>query len=149
MTKTTINRRSFLQVTALAGGGVLFGLFPKVSAFAQGARGAQAGLLPANFISIASNGMMTSQPWTGGNYPRRKFPVIDPDQIAKPADHRRRSKRNDDPNANSSASGSPAKRPDHKCAISAPPSWASAARPARHSRRAPLANGGRRRGSRL
>ena len=78
MTKTNLNRRSFLQVTALAGGGVLFGLFPKVSAFAQGARGAQAGLLPANFISIASNGIVTimaKNPETGQSS-RNMLPML-------------------------------------------------------------------------
>ena len=61
MTKTNINRRSFLQVTALAGGGLMLGLYPKAAttALAQGARGAQAGLLPSSFISIAANGIVT------------------------------------------------------------------------------------------
>jgi hypothetical protein len=29
MTKTNINRRSFLKVTALAGGGFMLGIYPK------------------------------------------------------------------------------------------------------------------------
>lgn len=78
MTKTNLNRRSFLQVTALAGGGVLFGLFPKASALAQGARAAQPGLLPANFISIASNGIVTimaKNPETGQSS-RNMLPML-------------------------------------------------------------------------
>ena len=65
----------------------------------------------------------------------------------------RRSKRNDDPNAKSSASGSPANRPDQRCAISEPivsedggrrlDGWHACGAP-----RAPSASGGRRRGSR-
>ncbi len=78
MTKTNINRRSFLQVTAMAGGGVLFGLFSKSSALAQGARGAQVGLLPANFISIVSNGIVTimaKNPETGQSS-RNMLPML-------------------------------------------------------------------------
>jgi isoquinoline 1-oxidoreductase beta subunit len=57
MAMTKINRRSFLQVTALAGGGFMLGLYPK--AMAQGGRPQAAVLLPADFISIAPNGMVT------------------------------------------------------------------------------------------
>lgn len=56
---TKINRRSFLQVTALAGGGFMLGLYPKAAALAQGGRTAETALLPADFISIASNGVVS------------------------------------------------------------------------------------------
>jgi isoquinoline 1-oxidoreductase beta subunit len=59
MTKTKINRRFFLQVTALAGGGFMLGLYPKAAALAQGARPVEAALLPADFIRIAPNGIVT------------------------------------------------------------------------------------------
>ena len=59
MTKTNLNRRSFLQVTALAGGGFMLGLYPKaVTAFAQGPP-QMAPLVPNNFISIAADGIVT------------------------------------------------------------------------------------------
>jgi isoquinoline 1-oxidoreductase beta subunit len=60
MDLTKINRRSFLRVTALAGGGLVLGLYPKVSAMAQGGRGpGQEVLKPTDFISIAPNGIVT------------------------------------------------------------------------------------------
>jgi len=58
MTKTNINRRSFLKVTALAGGGFMLGLYPKAAALAQGRPQAPA-LAPPDFVSIASNGVVT------------------------------------------------------------------------------------------
>lgn len=54
---TTINRRAFLRVTALAGGGVMLGLYPK-AAVAQFGRGPEA-LAPADFIRIAPDGIVT------------------------------------------------------------------------------------------
>ncbi len=57
MTKTNINRRSFLQATALAGGGLLLGLYPKAAALAQGPP--QALLAPNDFIRIAADGIVT------------------------------------------------------------------------------------------
>ena len=61
---TKINRRSFLQVTALAGGGLMLGLYPKASktaaALAQGSGlRPENALLPSDFISIAPNGIVT------------------------------------------------------------------------------------------
>ena len=59
MKKTNLNRRSFLQVTALAGGGLMLGLYPKAAALAQGGRPPAAPLVPADFIRIAPNGIVT------------------------------------------------------------------------------------------
>ena len=57
MTKTNIHRRSFLKATALAGGGFMLGLYPKLpKVFAQGP---QAALAPADFVSIAANGSVS------------------------------------------------------------------------------------------
>jgi isoquinoline 1-oxidoreductase subunit beta len=57
---TKINRRSFLQVTALAGGGLMLGLYPKAAAaLTQAGRPAENALLPVDFISIAVNGTVT------------------------------------------------------------------------------------------
>ncbi len=59
MKKTNINRRNFLQVTALAGGGFMLGLYSKAApAFAQGPP-RMAPLVPNDFISIAPNGIVT------------------------------------------------------------------------------------------
>ena len=59
MAKTNLNRRNFLRVSALAGGGIMLGLYPKAAALAQGARPVAAALLPADFIRIAPNGIIT------------------------------------------------------------------------------------------
>lgn len=56
---TKINRRSFLHVTALAGGGLMLGFYPKAAALAQGGRPVAASLLPADFIRIDPNGIVT------------------------------------------------------------------------------------------
>ena len=61
MAKTNLNRRSFLRVSALAGGGFMLGLYPKAAPalLAQGGRPTAPALLPADFISIASNGLVS------------------------------------------------------------------------------------------
>ncbi len=58
MTLTKINRRTFLRVTALAGGGLMLGLYPKVAAIAQLGRGPEV-LAPTDFIRIAPDGIVT------------------------------------------------------------------------------------------
>jgi isoquinoline 1-oxidoreductase beta subunit len=58
MTVTTLNRRSFLRVTALAGGGVVLGLYSKAAAAAQFGGPPQA-LAPGDFIRIAPDGIVT------------------------------------------------------------------------------------------
>jgi isoquinoline 1-oxidoreductase beta subunit len=59
MAKTNLNRRNFLRVSALAGGGFMLGLYPKAAALAQAGRAAAPALLPADFISIASSGIVS------------------------------------------------------------------------------------------
>ncbi len=53
-----LNRRSFLQMSALAGGGFALGLYPRPWAAAQAAGGPPA-LSPLAFIRIAANGEIT------------------------------------------------------------------------------------------
>ena len=58
--KTSIERRSFLKVTALAGGGLLFGLVETPKAQAQGRGGPAAPPPdPKNYIKIAPDGTVT------------------------------------------------------------------------------------------
>lgn len=66
MAMANLNRRTFLRASALAGGGIMLGLYPKLSAkaaeaatMAQAGGAAAPGLLPADFISIASDGVVT------------------------------------------------------------------------------------------
>ena len=61
MTPTlTLDRRSFLRVTALAGGGfVLASYFEPIDLLAQGGRGNTAPLDPNAFVSIDANGIAT------------------------------------------------------------------------------------------
>jgi isoquinoline 1-oxidoreductase beta subunit len=74
-----MNRRSFLQVTALAGGGVMFALMPReITALAQGGRPASVALQPRDFISIAANGKVTitaKNPETG-QHSRNQLPML-------------------------------------------------------------------------
>jgi isoquinoline 1-oxidoreductase beta subunit len=57
----TINRRSFLRVSAMAGGGVMFSLYLKPKAGLAQAPGAQpaAPLSPVSFIKVAPDGIVT------------------------------------------------------------------------------------------
>lgn len=55
----TLNRRSFLRVSALGGGGLLIGLYLKPLGFAQGPGAAPPTLLPSAFIRVAPDGMVT------------------------------------------------------------------------------------------
>ncbi len=83
MTKVNLNRRSFLQASTLAGGGMLLGLYPKTAALAQGGRGAAPALLPSSFISIASNGLVTitsKNPETGQNS-KNMLPMLIADEL--------------------------------------------------------------------
>ena len=59
MATTQINRRSFLRVSALTGGGVLLGLYLKPSARAQGFGGGSANLSPLSFITVSPDGIVT------------------------------------------------------------------------------------------
>jgi isoquinoline 1-oxidoreductase beta subunit len=67
MTSTNIHRRTFLKVTALAGGGLMLSLQPRVAALAQ-MRATEGALSPTDFVSIAANGLVTiasKQPESG------------------------------------------------------------------------------------
>jgi isoquinoline 1-oxidoreductase beta subunit len=59
MAKANLNRRNFLRVSALAGGGFMLGLYPEAAALAQGGRPAAPALLPADFVSIAPSGVVS------------------------------------------------------------------------------------------
>ncbi len=59
MQTRSINRRAFLQVTAVAGGGMLLGLYFKPPAFAQNQRPAPLIPNPSSFIRIAPDGIVT------------------------------------------------------------------------------------------
>ena len=62
MTTKRIDRRTFLRVSALAGGGLMLGIhtnIPKAALAAQGGRPGEATLRPADFISIAPDGLIT------------------------------------------------------------------------------------------
>jgi isoquinoline 1-oxidoreductase subunit beta len=55
---TSLNRRSFLRVTSLAGGGVMLGLYTRPQAFGQGPPPAAA-LKASSFIKVAPDGIVT------------------------------------------------------------------------------------------
>src|SRR4249919_1713966 len=68
MEKINLGRRSILRATAIAGGGMMLGLFPRRDARAQAPAQAQGGpgrggftplppLVPANFVSISPDGI--------------------------------------------------------------------------------------------
>jgi isoquinoline 1-oxidoreductase beta subunit len=54
-----IDRRSFLRISALAGGGVALGLYTEPQAEAQGRGGPQAPINPNAFIRVAADGTVT------------------------------------------------------------------------------------------
>jgi isoquinoline 1-oxidoreductase beta subunit len=55
----TLERRSFLKISALAGGGVLFGLYTEPKASAQGRGNPPAPPDPHNYIGVAADGTVT------------------------------------------------------------------------------------------
>ncbi len=57
MTKTNINRRTFLRASALVGGGFMLGLYPKAAAVL--AQRQQVPLTPTDFVSIAANNVVS------------------------------------------------------------------------------------------
>ena len=61
MATTTLDRRSFLRVSALAGGGVMFAFYadPFTGVLGQGGGQQQAPLVPNSFITIAADGKVT------------------------------------------------------------------------------------------
>src|ERR1700757_3063829 len=54
-----MDRRSFLKASAVAGGGVLFGLYAEPRAKAQQGRGPQGPPDPHNYIAVAADGTVT------------------------------------------------------------------------------------------
>lgn len=83
MTMAKINRRSFLRVSALAGGGIMLGLYPKAAALAQNGRTAETALLPADFISIATNGIVTitARNPESGQHSHNMLPMLIADEL--------------------------------------------------------------------
>src|SRR5260221_4322938 len=74
----TINRRSFLRASSLAGGGMLLGMYFKPAIFAQPQQRPQAALVPSSFIRIAADGtvtIMAQDPETGQGV-RTMLPMI-------------------------------------------------------------------------
>jgi isoquinoline 1-oxidoreductase beta subunit len=78
-----INRRTFLRVSALAGGGFMLGLYPKAAAaLAQAGRGPEA-LLPTDFISIAADGIVTilARNPESGQHSHNMLPMLVADEL--------------------------------------------------------------------
>jgi isoquinoline 1-oxidoreductase beta subunit len=59
MKSKSISRRSFLQVSSLAGGGILLGLYFKPWLFAQGQQPPRVIPVPSSFIRITPDGIVT------------------------------------------------------------------------------------------
>ena len=60
MTATQLNRRSFLRLSSLAGGGIMLGLYEAPELLAQGRGGpGAAGLLPSSFIRVSPDNIFT------------------------------------------------------------------------------------------
>ncbi len=77
-----INRRSFLRVSALAGGGMMLGLYIEPEVLAQQAP-AQATLVPTSFISFTAEGqliIMAQDPETGQGV-RTMLPMLIADEL--------------------------------------------------------------------
>ncbi len=82
MSTTTLSRRSFLSVTALAGGGLMLGLYIKPAEGAQGPA-APAPLSPHSFIRITPDGLvhiMAKNPEVGQGI-RTMLPMIIADEL--------------------------------------------------------------------
>ena len=81
MTTQTVSRRAFLQVSALAGGGLLIGLYGRPGAGAQGPQGAP--LSPHSFIRITPDGLVyikAKNPEVGQGV-RTMLPMIIADEL--------------------------------------------------------------------
>ena len=78
MSKTALDRRTFLRVSALAGGGFMLGLYPKPPAQAQAGRGAETALAPSDFVSIDVKGKVTitSKQPESGQYGYNMLPML-------------------------------------------------------------------------
>jgi len=78
-----INRRSFLRVTAIAGGGVMLGIYTREPAFGQGKQAAPAALKPDAFITVSADGtvtIMAKNPEVGQGI-RTELPMILADEL--------------------------------------------------------------------
>src|SRR5579863_4276179 len=78
-----IDRRSFLRISALAGGGVALGLYETPQARAQGRGGPQAPINPNAFIRVAADGTVTivaKNPELGQGV-RNMLPMIIADEL--------------------------------------------------------------------
>src|SRR6266853_604722 len=78
-----MNRRSFLRVTAIAGGGVMLGIYSRPQALGQGKQGAPAPLKPEAFIKVAADGtvtIMAKNPEVGQGI-RTELPMVLADEL--------------------------------------------------------------------
>jgi isoquinoline 1-oxidoreductase subunit beta len=78
-----INRRAFLRVTSIAGGGMLVGLYVQPDAFGQGANAPIPPLVPNSFIRIGTDGVVTimsKNPEIGQGI-RTSLPMIIADEL--------------------------------------------------------------------
>ena len=77
-----LNRRSFLQMTALAGGGFSLGLYTRPLAFAQGPP-PEPDLKPQTFIQIAPDGIVTvmAKASETGQGMRNMLPMLIADEL--------------------------------------------------------------------
>ena len=81
MSTQTVSRRGFLQVSALAGGGLLIGLYSRPAPLAQGPAGPP--LSPHSFIRITPEGIvhiMAKNPEVGQGV-RTMLPMIIADEL--------------------------------------------------------------------